>query len=369
MTFLWRSLLFIFLLWSGVDHTQAQAPLLLENPTLSKTQVAFSYGGDIWAVDRKGGSALRLTTDPAREVYPIFSPDGSKIAFARFNPTAGTFAWDVYVASSNGGEERRITYHPDLDFPVNWTPDGKNVLILSFRYRTSPLGGRLLIVPAQGGFATEVPAPRGWQGSFSPGGDRIAYTPLVNIREVYGWRNYRGGATGRIWLVKLTDAATEVIPHGNFNDSNPMWVQDKVYFVSDRDGTENLFSYDTIKKTVTQLTRFEKYGIKSASTDGESIVFNQKGRLHLFNLQTNQVTTVDVRISGDFPEVKPRKIDPVRWLNWATLSPDAGHLLLGIRGEVFTANTTTGEVANITNTGAAVERIPVWSPDGKWIAY
>jgi tricorn protease len=120
---------------------------------------------------------------------------------------------------------------------------------------------------------------------------------------------------------------------------------------------------------VTQLTRFEKYGIKSASTDGESIVFNQNGQLHLFNLQTSQVTRVDVRITGDFPEVRPRKIDAVQWTNWIALAPDAGHLLMGIRGEIFTANTTTGEVTNITKTGAAAERLPVQSPDGKWIAY
>ncbi|HVI72320.1 MAG TPA: PDZ domain-containing protein, partial [Pyrinomonadaceae bacterium] len=310
-----------------------------------------------------------MTTDPAREIYPVFSPDGSKVAFARLNPLAGPLAWDVYVASAGGGEERRVTYHPDLDLPINWTPDGKNILILSFRYRTSPLVGQLFLVPAHGGFPTEVPVPRGWQGSFSPAGDRIAYTPLIVRREIFAWRNYRGGATNPIWLVKLSDATTEAIPHGNFNDTDPMWVRDKVYFVSDRDGTENLFSYDTMKKTVTQLTRFERYGIKSASTDGESIVFNQTGRLHLFNLHTSQVTPVDVRITGDFPEVRPRKIDPVQWTNWITLSPEAGHLLMGIRGEIFTANTSTGEVTNITKTDAAVERLPVQSPDGKWLAY
>jgi tricorn protease len=369
MGFFCRSLLCVILLSCGVGRTQAQAPLLLESPTLSKTQIAFSYGGDIWTVDRSGGSARRLTTNPAREVYPTFSPDGSKVAFARFNPAGGPFAWDVYVTSISGGDERRVTYHPDLDFPVSWTPDGKSILVLSFRHRTSPLGGKLFTVPANGGFATEVPVPRGWQGSFSPAGDRIAYTPLINVRDVYGWRNYRGGSTDRIWLVRLADASTEVIPHGNFNDSDPMWVRDHVYFVSDRDGTENLFSYDTTGKIVTQLTHFEKYGIKSASTDGESIVFNQNGRLHLFDLRTSQVTPVDVRIAGDFPEVRPRKIDPVQWTNWATVSPDAGHLLFGIRGEVFSANTATGEVSNITKTAAAVERLPVASPDGKWTAY
>ena len=369
MTFFLRCLLCIFAIACAVDRTSAQAPMLLENPSLSKTQIAFSYAGDIWTVDRSGGSARRLTTDPAREGYPIFSPDGSKVAFARFNPPGGAFAWDIYMASATGGDERRITYHPDLDLPVNWTPDGKNILFLSFRQRTSLFDARLYTLPAQGGFPTEVPVPRGWQGSFSPAGDRIAYAPLAKVRELSGWRNYRGGSTGRIWLVKLSDATTEVIPRGNFNDADPMWVRNTVYFVSDRDGTDNLFAYDTIKKTVTQLTHFQKYGIKSAATDGESIVFNQNGQLHLFNLQTNQVTTVEVRISGDFPETKPRKVDPARWSNLTTLSPDASQALITIRGEIFTANTATGEVMNITNTGAAVERIPVWSPDGKWIAY
>jgi len=371
VTYLFRFLLsfLIFATCQWVTAAQSPGPLLLENPSVSRTKIAFSYAGDIWVVDRGGGTAQRLTTNPAREVYPKFSPDGSHVAFARFNPSAGLFGWDVYVASASGGEERRVTYHPDLDFPVNWTSDGQQILVLSFRHRTSTLGGRLYTVPVHGGFATEVPVPRGWQGSFSPAGDRIAYTPLINTREIYSWRNYRGGATNRIWLVKLSDASTEVIPHGNFNDSDPMWINDKVYFVSDRAGTENLFSYDTVRKTITQLTHFEKYGIKSASSNGESIVFNQGGAIHLFNLQTNQVTSIDVRISGHFPEIAPRKIEPAPWTNWAALSPRATHLLLGIRGEIFTANTATGEVTNITKTGRAVERNPVWSPDGKWIAY
>lgn len=343
--------------------------MLLEKPSVSPTHIAFSYAGDIWIVDRAGGDARRLTTNSARETYPIFSPDGSLVAFTRFNATGGPFSWDVYVVPVSGGEERRVTYHPDLDFPMNWTPDGKNILILSFRQRTSPLGGRLYTVPAQGGFATEVPVPRGWEGSFSPAGDRIAYTPLVETRDIFAWRNYRGGATGRIWLVKLSDGKTEVIPHANFNDTNPMWIEDKVYFVSDRDETENLFVYDTNRKSVTQLTRFVKYGIKSASANNGSIVFNQGGAIYLFDLKTNQASKIQVRVAGEFPEVKPRKIDTTQWLNSAGLSPDATSLLLGIRGEVFTANVATGEVKNITGTQVAAERNPTWSPDGKWIAY
>lgn len=364
-----KYLIIMFALAALCGGAHAQTPMFMEDPSVSRTEIAFSYANDIWIVNRSGGNARRLTTSPAREVYPVFSPDGSEVVFGRFNPAAGPFGWDVYVVSVADGAERRVTYHPDLDLPVNWTPDGKNILILSFRHRTSLLGGRLYTVPARGGFATEVPVPRGWQGSFSPAGDRIAYTPLVNTRKVFHWRNYRGGATGRIWLVELADGSTESIPHANFNDSDPMWIGDKVYFVSDRAGTENLFVYDTIKKSITQLTQFEKYGIKSASSNGGTIVFNQRGAIHLFNPQTNQVSSVDVRISGDFPEVKPRKIDPVQWLNWVSLSPDASRLLMGIRGEVFIVNTTSGSSANMTVTPHFAERNPAWSPDGKWIAF
>lgn len=363
------SIIICSLLFPIAIDAQAPEPLMLESPTVSSNHIAFSYAGDIWVVDRQGGNARRLTTTPSRETYPVFSPDGAEVAFTRLNAMAGPFAWDVFIVRIADGEERRLTYHPDLDFPINWTRDGKNVVTLSFRQRTSLLGGRLYSIPAQGGPASELPLPRGWSGSISPAGDRIAYTPLLNANDVFGWRNYRGGGTSRIWLVKLSDGSTEVIPRNNSNDTDPMWIGDKVYFVSDREGTENLFVYDTIKKTVTQLTRFERYGIKRASANGDTIVFNQGGAIHLFNPVTNQTDRVDVRISGDFPETTLRKIDHVQWLNSVALAPDAEQMLFGIRGEVFVVNAATGNSENITKTPAAAERGAVWSPDARWIAY
>ena len=160
MKYLLLNLLACSLVLIACSAALAQAPMLMENPTVSRTQIAFSYAGDIWVVPLAGGEARPIARTPARELFPVFSPDGSEIAFARFNPATGPMGWDVFVASASGGGERRITYHPDVDIPVNWTPDGKNLVFMSYRYTTGPVT-HLFTVPAQGGFATEVPVPRG----------------------------------------------------------------------------------------------------------------------------------------------------------------------------------------------------------------
>lgn len=370
-----KLLLSILICWLSVHaaHAQSPAPLLFHSATISGEHVAFSYAGDIWLVERAGGNARRITTTAGREINPLFSPDGSQLAFSRFNPANGPFGWDVYVVKIDParvtGDERRITYHPDLDLAINWTADGRNILLMSFRARSSLLGGGFYSVPASGGYPVPLPIPRGWAGSLSADGDHIAYTPLVKASEVVSWRNYRGGGTSKIWVVRLSDGSFETIPRTNSNDTDPMWIGNKIYFLSDRDGTENLFSYDTSTKAVLQLTRYVKYGIKSATANGSSIVFVRDGSIYVFDTKTNRADRVDVRVPGDFHEVKVRKIDGGQWLNSVGLSPDARELVLGVRGEIFTANTADGTLTNITGTGSAVERNAIWSPDGKAIAY
>src|SRR6516225_7220908 len=125
----WLASLLLLSLLPGVGRAEADRPLLLQHPTLSKTQVVFSYGGDLWTVARRGGDARRLTGGLGLESQPIFSPDGSQVAFA--GEYEGNL--DVYVIPAAGGEPRRLTYHPSADIPVGWSPDGKAVLFCSGR--------------------------------------------------------------------------------------------------------------------------------------------------------------------------------------------------------------------------------------------
>src|SRR5947209_15859054 len=148
-------LLSFFLLVSCAGAIEADKPLLLRHPTLSRTQIVFTFADDLWTVSRNGGDAVRLTTGVGIETDPIFSPDGSEIAFT--GEYDGNV--DVFVIPAAGGIPRRLTWHPAPDRAIGWTPDGKNILFASGRTSYSNFS-RLFTVPAAGGFEQQLPFDR-----------------------------------------------------------------------------------------------------------------------------------------------------------------------------------------------------------------
>jgi tricorn protease len=359
------TLAFVLLLaLSTVALAQAPAdkPLLLQNPTVSRSQIVFSYAGDLWAVGRDGGDARRLTAGTGIETDPRFSPDGEWIAFT--GEYDGNV--DVYVISASGGVPRRLTYHPGTDTAVGWTPDGKRVLFASARKSYSNFA-RLFTVGLDGGFPMEVPLPMATRGSFSPDGSRLAYQPLSQWQP--DWKRYRGGQTSPIWIANLSDSSIEKLPRENSNDTHPMWVGDKIYFLSDRDGAVTLFSYDTKTKRVAEAVKNDGLDIKSANVGPDAIVYNQFGSINLYDLKTGRTSKVSVRVAGDVATLRPRYEKVGTRIANARLSPTGARAIFEARGEILSVPAEKGDVRNLTNTVGVMERDPAWSPDGKWIAY
>jgi tricorn protease len=350
----------------SVPLTQSQdaKPLLLRRPTISKTQIVFNYGGDLWSVSRDGGQAFRLTTATGVDSLPFFSPDGSLIAFS------GNYAGndDVYVVPAQGGEPRRLTYHPSPDQVVGWSPDGKKVVFRS--NRSSYYGGnsRLYTVSLEGGFPTELPLPIAEEGSLSPDGTHIAYVPHTKWQRA--WKRYRGGQTTPIWIANLADSSIERIPRDNSNDFNPMWVGNTIYFLSDRNGPVSLFAYDIATKQVSEVVKNDGLDFKSAAAGPDAIVIEQFGALKVFDTNTRQVKDVSVQVAGDLPQVRPQfvKVEP-KQLRSYSLSPAGVRAVASAFGEIFTIPSDKGDIRNLTHSPAVADRDPAWSPDGKWIAY
>jgi tricorn protease len=348
----------------GALRAQSQKPLLLRDPSVSQSQIAFSYAGSIWIAARDGSNVRRLTNG-GHEGKPMFSPDGSQIAFTGdYDGNRG-----VYVVSASGGEPRRLTYHP-ADLSVKgWTPDGKRVFFSSARSAFANGAVQLFTVPVEGGFATQLPLARASEASFSPDGTRVAYVPLIQWQAA--WKRYRGGQTKPLWIANLADSSIQAtIPRDNSNDFDPMWVGDTIYFLSDRNGPVTLFAYDLKSQQVRQLVKNDGLDIKSASAFSDVIVYEQFGSLHLLDLKSGGDRALNIQITGDLAEIRPhfQKIEPKR-IRYADLSPTGARAVFGVRGEILTVPAEKGDIRNLTNTPAVVERDPAWSPDGKSIAY
>ncbi len=357
--------LFLALAAGAAQAVDVQDTRLLATPDVSASAITFAYANDLWVANLDGSGARRLTVHPGVESGPRFSPDGSLIAFTgRYEGNT-----DVYVVPAVGGVPRRLTWHPGEDVALGFTPDGKSILFSSPREVHTTRYAQLFTVPVEGGAVTKLPVPHAFKAAFSPDGKTIAYEPL---REAFReWKNYRGGTAERIVLFDTTTYATAAVPQpeGRCNDIDPMWVGDRLYFLSDRDGEFNLYAFDRVGGKVTRLTSFTDFPIQSAAAGAGRIAFEQAGHLHLFDPAAGKATRLKVGVAADLVERRPRFAKGVKFVRNASLSPSGARAAFEFRGEIVTVPAEKGDDRNLTQSTAANDRSPAWSPDGKSIAY
>jgi tricorn protease len=360
-----KALFFLFaVLFAGTCVAQPEpGPLLLQQPALGKTQIVFVYAGELWTASRQGGDAIRLTTGVGIQSHPAFSPDGKWIAFS------GQYGGntDVYVIPAGGGVPKRLTYHPAPDIVAGWTPDGKSVLFFSTRDAFANGVGELYTVPLTGGLPKKLPFPLAYEGSFSPDGSEIAYRPVPTAWGT--WSHYRGGTESKIWVAKLADSSYEEIPRGDWNDFDPMWAGNKIYYLSDENGPFTLYEYDPATKKETELIPNQGLPIKEASAGPGAIVYSQFGEIHIYDLSTRREHPVAIRVAGDFPQVMPHFEPVTKHILSSGISPSGARAVFEAHGEILTAPAEHGDIRNITRTPGIADRDPAWSPDGKRIAY
>jgi tricorn protease len=346
----------------AIDITDTK---MLTQPAISQTHIAFVYANDLWVADLDGKNVRHLTTDLGIEGYPAFSPDGTQIAFSgQYDGNT-----DVYLVPAAGGIPKRLTWHPSADVVQGFTPDGKAVLFSSGRASYTASYAQLYTVPLDGGFPTQLKVPNAFRASFSPDGARLAYNPLPEAFTQ--WKNYRGGRNSVIWILKLSDYSFEKVPQpeGRSNDPGPMWIGDKIYFRSDRNGEFNLFFYDPKTKDMKQLTAYKDYPVLNASAGGGKIIFEQAGEIHVYDPQAGTNKRLVIGVSADLNELRERYVKGSRWVRNADLSPSGARAVFEFRGEIVTVPAEKGDPRLITGTPGTHERSPVWSPDGKSIAY
>ncbi|MBP7459966.1 MAG: PD40 domain-containing protein, partial [Candidatus Delongbacteria bacterium] len=364
-----RYLLVWIMLWVGLVGFSMGADLrevrFFQFPDIEGNQITFCYNNDIYVVDENGGTAVRLTSHIGEERFPKFSPDGQTIAFtAEYLGGANVFSVPV-----TGGEIKQLTYYPSEDKVVDWSRDGKQVLFTSARNSFVRFFTKFFLTSPDGGLPIELAIDKGSQGTFSPDGKQFLYTRHSD--RYWWWKRYRGSANLDLWMYDMEKKSFSRLTDYPGNDMWPMWGFDGYYFVSDRDGINNIYRMNPTDKTVTRITDAKFDGVSWASIDskGEKIVYLNDGLIVKLDLKTKQVQSITISLQADPHLDNVEFITPESAGGQVDISPTGKRILNCIRGEIFSLPVEEGIIRNYSQSSGTREKLATWSPDGKTIAF
>jgi tricorn protease len=374
-------------------------------PAIHGQTIVFTAEGDLWEVGIEGGTARRLTTHPGEEMHAAFSPDGKSIAFSA-NYEGPT---EVYTMPATGGLPSRRTFEGHASV-VGWTPDGK-ILYSTERYSTLP-DTQLATIDSENR-VEPVPLSQAAQGSYDSAGATLFFTRLP-FQGSYAKR-YQGGTAQHIWKYTAGREAAPLTADFAGTSKDAMWWNGRVYFLSDRDGTMNLWSMDENGKSLRQHTRHQGWDLKNASLGQGRIVYQMGADLRVYDVASGADKAIPIELASDFDHLREHWIgNPMDYTTSVHVSPDGSSVVLTSRGRAFVAplkgrfvdvaahkpgryrdarfmpdgksllilSTESGEVelwkvpANgigagerLTTDGKVLRWDGVPSPDGKWIAH
>ena len=347
-------------------------------PSPDGTLIAFSWQGDLWLVDAGGGAARRLTAHPATERFPVWSRDGRFIAFA--SDRHGND--DVFIIPTDGSRApQRLTFASTTDIPEAFTPDGTAVLFSSGRARGVRWGSQLWTVALSGG--TPAMAQAAFVTSDGISG-HAAYSPdggaLIFVRGSTKWvrRGYRGPASRDLWLRGPEEAYTQLTTWDGPDDS-PSWVDDStIAFLSDREGTKNVYLLDRQNGRVSRLTDHQGSAVRCprASADGSIIAYEFEDAVWTVSPQSGASQRVHIEVPAEKvvnPVQRQTATDHAQDL---AISADGKLAAFIVHGDVFVTDVVSKEdqeiatppTVQVTATPESEANVS-WSPDGTTLLF
>ncbi|MCY0879487.1 MAG: PDZ domain-containing protein [Firmicutes bacterium] len=296
-------------------------------PTVRGATVVFVAEDDLWTVPLAGGVARRLTTGLGSATRPQLSPDGQWIAFVGKEEGDS----EVYLMPSEGGPARRLTYLASGAMVVGWHPDGR--IVFSSYYGHPFLAWRSLYAVSPEGEEPE-PLPYGRASWISFGPDRGVVLGRPTTDSAY-WKRYRGGTRGVLWIDADGTGSFRKFALDDGNVVNPLWIGDRIYFISDHEDHANIYSILPDGSDLRRHTDHAEYYVRHASTDGRTLVYQSGGDLYRLDLSTDTVEKIAVAFYSQGVQRALKHVDAREFWSEYTLSPSGSTLLVTTRGKLF----------------------------------
>lgn len=325
-------------------------------PDVRGDRIVFVSEDDLWLAPLAGGKAHRLTVSPGNVSYPIVSPDGKWIVFTATDEGYG----EMYLIPADGGKTSRLTYLGSAAIPLGWSDDSKNILFTSGFAQA--YGSMIYTIPREGGEPEVVPVGHA---------NKISYGPQKGVvigrhtRDTARWKRYRGGTAGELWIDREGNGTFEKLIDKPSNYDCPMWIGNRIYFISDHEGIGNIYSCDPKGKAVKRHTGHSEYYVRNARTDGKTIVYHAGADLWALDLKTGKNRMIELDYNSPVPQTVRKNIENEKYLQGYDLSKRGTHTVAAIRGKLALFANWNGPVRQAGRKDGVRYRIPRWLHDGK----
>jgi tricorn protease len=332
---------------------------LRQAASVCKNRVVFSCEDDLWSVPTDGGIAIRLTANLSKVSHPFLSPDGNNLAFIGREEGHP----EVYWMPADGGVAKRLTFLGANTTVVGWSKDGKSILFASHAGQPFRDISNIYQIDQEGGLPQRLPV--GLANQISYGANDGVVISRNNFRESAYWKRYRGGTAGVIWIDRDGNGDFQPLINLAGDLSAPMWVGDRIFFISDHEGIGNLYSCTPTGTELTKHSNHSEYYARHATSDGQSIVYHAGAELFLYN-PAAAVTNQQIVIEFHSPQVqKQRKfVDSAQFMEDYDLHPSGHSAIVTTRGKSFAFGNWEGAVTQLGEIDGVRYRLTKWLNDG-----
>jgi tricorn protease len=345
---------------------------IMTDPDICGDQIIFTCKQDLWLGSIERGDAYRLTHYPGFEKDAHFSPDGKRVVFtAQLHGTP-----EVYVLHLQDRKPQRLTFDRNGAEAIGWSPDGSSVLFRSRRGNPEETN-RLFSVSASGGWPRLLPIPQVAFASMHRDGQELVYVPVSN--ELGNQERYQGGQADDLWLANLDRGSFRRLTDHVAVDTTPAWVGNRIYFVSERGGTTNLYRLNPGNGRLVAVTRYADEDVRNPNTDGDRVVFQHGPSLALYDPRTGQIRELELNFCSEHQHPGTRSVTVEDFLRsappdlWSagrhSISPMGDRILIEARGQILNVSLKDQVPTSRIALPKSRCKFPVWSPDGRQIAF